>query len=219
MGSSGMTTHTIDRKRLDLGLQVIDFVLLHSVLLQNLMQHVYRVIRMPIVPHKVMLPAVESLFGTIRDELRTNDDDAKLRTVIRIFQSSYQPIQNSKRTTVGQVCQAITGENLRWETIGNVLVMASLCLIHIPARDFTILDPNKRSKQDLVQPFHETTDILTTLTNSSPVANELGVCLKYNHLLLALYRYGDSSMCSISLVPFCCSFSMLPRLTPSREAS
>ena len=193
-GSPGTTTtHTIDRKRLDLGLQIIDFALEHAVLLQNLMRHIYRVIRMPIVPHKLMLPATESLFSTIRAEVPVDDHDAKLRTVIRIFQSSYQPIQATKLTTVHQVCHSITGANLRWETIGNILAMASLCLIHIPSRDFTILDPDKRSKQDLVLPFHGITDTLTTLTSVSPVVNELGVSLKYNQLLLALYRFGDSS--------------------------
>jgi hypothetical protein len=196
------TTHTIDRKRLDLGLQIIDFVLEHAVLLQNLMRHIYLVIRMPIVPHKLMLPAAESLFRTITAEVPVNDDDAKLRTVIRIFQSSYQPIQATKRTTVEQVCHSITGENLRWETIGNILAMASLCLIHIHGRDFTRLDPDKRSKQDLVQPFHGITDTLTTLTSVSPVVNELGVALKYNQLLLALYRFGDSSMFPSSYCPW-----------------
>ncbi|KAK4118003.1 hypothetical protein N657DRAFT_651744 [Parathielavia appendiculata] len=187
------TTHTIDRKRLDVGLQIIDFVLEHSVLLQNLMRHIYRVIRMPIVPHKLMLPATESLFSTIRARVPLNDDEAKLHTVIRIFQSSYQPIQATRTTTVDQVCQLITGENLRWETIGNILAMASLCLIHIQGRDFTLLDPENRSKQELIQPFHGITDALTTLTTASPVVNELGVALKYNQLLLALYRFGDSS--------------------------
>ena len=205
------TTHTIDRKRLDLGLQIIDFVLEHAVLLQNLMRHIYRVIRMPIVPHKLMLPAAESLFRTITAEVPVNDDDAKLRTVIRIFQSSYQPIQATKLTTVEQVCHSITGENLRWETIGNILAMASLCLIHIHGRDFTRLDPEKRSKQDLVQPFHGITDTLTTLTSVSPVVNELGVALKYNQLLLALYRFGDSSMFPSSN----CRFPPLPPSPPA----
>jgi hypothetical protein len=187
------TTHTIDRKRLDLGLHIIDFVLEHAVLLQNLMSHIYRVIRMPIVPHKLMLPAADSLFRTITAQVPANDDDAKLRTVIRIFQSSYQPIQAAKSTTVEQVCHLITGENIRWETMGNILAMAGLCLIHIRGHDFTRLDPQSRSKQDLIQPFHGITDTLTTLINASPMVNELSVALKYNQLLLALYRFGDSS--------------------------
>jgi hypothetical protein len=203
------TTHTIDRKRLDLGLQIIDFVLEHSVLLQNLMRHIYGVIRMPIVPRQLMLPASESLFSTIRAEVPHNDDDAKLRTVIRIFQSSYQPIQATRLTTVDQVCRLITGENLRWEAIGNILAMASLCLIHIQARDFTLLDPDRRSKQDLVQPFHGITDTLTTLTSVSPVVNELGVSLKYNQLLLALYRFGDSS----TFLSRPCTVPFYPRLS------
>ncbi|KAK4149577.1 hypothetical protein C8A00DRAFT_37830 [Chaetomidium leptoderma] len=132
------TTHTIDRKKLDLGLQIIDFVLEYYILLQNLMRHIYSVVRMPIAPHKLMLPAAEALFSTIRAEVAVNDDDAKLRTVIRIFQT-----------------------------------MASLYLIHIYDRDFTLLDPDKRKKQDLVRPFHGITDTLTTLTT--------------------LYRFGDSS--------------------------
>ncbi|KAL2021619.1 hypothetical protein VTK56DRAFT_6972 [Thermocarpiscus australiensis] len=178
-GSPGTTTHTIHWKRLDHGLQIIDFVLEHSVLLQNLMHHIYGVIRTPIVPPKVMLPATESLFGTIRDQVPANDGDAKLRAVLRIFQSSYQPIQGAqgaRLTTVEQVCHSITGENIRWETIGNILAMASLCLIHINAGDFTLLVPDKRSKQDLIRPFHEITDALTRLTSASPVVNELGVC-------------------------------------------
>lgn len=197
-GSPGTTTHTIDRKRLGLGVQIIDFVLEHSVLLKNLIHHVYGVIRMPVVPPKVMLPAAESLFSFIRDEIPRNDDEAKLRVAVRIFQSSYQPILSAtKLATVDQVYRAITAENLRWETIGNILAMAGLCLIHIPDRDFTLLDPARRSKQDLVKPFHEITDTMMTLTSSSPVVNEIGVCLKYNQLLLALYRFGDSSMCSV----------------------
>lgn len=158
------------------------------------MNHIYRVIRMPVVPHKVMIPASELLLSSIRDEVPVDDHDTKLRTVIRIFQNSHQPIRSTKSTSVDEVCQSITGQNLRWETIGNILAMAGLCVIHMPARDFLHLDAERRSKHDLVRPFHEITDTLAALTNASPVVNELGVCLKYNQLLLALYRFGDSSM-------------------------
>ncbi|KAK3356638.1 hypothetical protein B0T25DRAFT_497311 [Lasiosphaeria hispida] len=191
-GSPGTTIHTVDRKRLDLGMQVIDFILEHSVLLQNLMHHIYDVIRMPIVPHKVMLPAVEMLSASIGIP-EMNDVDAKLRTVVRIFQSSYQPIHGGMLATADQVCHSVTGENLRWETIGNILAMASLSLLHIRPHDFALFDPERRSKQSLVQPFHKITDTLISLTSVSPIVNELGVCLKYNQLLLALYRFGDSS--------------------------
>ncbi|KAK0623679.1 hypothetical protein B0T14DRAFT_427237 [Immersiella caudata] len=191
--SSNTTTHTIDRIHLDLGLQIIDFVLAHSTLLQNQLHYVYRVIRMPVVPPKVMLPAVDSLFTTIHNDIPPGDQDAKLRRVIRIFQSSYQPIRATKHSTVDDICRDISGENVRFETIGNVLTMAGLCLIHIPARDFALLDPERRNKQDLMQPFHSITDTVNALLSASPVVNELGVCLKYNQLLLALYRFGDSS--------------------------
>ncbi|KAH6629930.1 hypothetical protein B0J18DRAFT_474431 [Chaetomium sp. MPI-SDFR-AT-0129] len=196
-GSPGTTTHSIDRKRLDLGLQILDFVHEYRVLLRNLMLHIYRVIRMPVVPHKVMLPAVDSLCRLIDHEVAGNDanhdDDAKLRTVIHLFQSSYQAIPGTKLTTPSQVGQSIAGENLRWETIGNMIAMASLCLVHIHDRDLALLDPEKRSKNDLIPPFNSSTDGIMTLTSASPVVNELLVCLKYNHLLLAFHRFGDSS--------------------------
>ncbi|KAK0646731.1 hypothetical protein B0T16DRAFT_414174 [Cercophora newfieldiana] len=191
--SPGTTNHTIDRKRLDLGLQILDFLLEHGALLQNQVNYVHRVIRMPIVPPKIMLPAVESLFSTIRNDIPPNDSDAKLRMVIRIFQNSYQPIRSTKHTTVDEICQEITGENLRWETIGNVLVIAGLCLILIPLRDFAQLDSQRRNKDDLMHSFHDIADVLTTMTSVSPVLNELGVCLKFNQFLLALCRFGDSS--------------------------
>ena len=186
------TTHTVDRKHLDLGLQIIDFVLEHSTLPQNRLHYVYRVIRMPVVPPKVMIPAVDSLFTTIRDDIPSGDQDAKMGRVTRIFQSSYQPIRATKHSSIDEICGDIARDNLRWETIGNVLAMAGLCLIHIPARDFALLDPERRNKQDLMKPFHDITDTVTALLSASPVVNELGVCLKYNQLLLALYRFGDS---------------------------
>lgn len=193
-GSPGTSMTAIDGKKLNLGLQILDFVLEHSVLLRNLTHHIHGVIRMPMVPPKVMLPAAESLFTLLTSGVPPNDTNAKLRIVARIFQSSCQPILDATtQTTVDQVCHAITGDNLRWETLGNVLAMASLCLIHIHDRDFILLDPAKRNKQDLIEPFHKITDTLTKLTSMSPVVNELGVCLRYNQLLLALYRFGDSS--------------------------
>jgi hypothetical protein len=81
--------------------------------------------------------------------------------------------------------------------------MAGLCLIHIPVPDFVLLDPERRNKQDLLRPFHEITDSMTALTSVSPVVNELGVCLKFNQLLLALYRFGDSSAVKPCTHPSC----------------
>jgi hypothetical protein len=190
---SAMTTHTIDSKRLDLGLKVVSFLRGHAQLLRNLMNHIYRVIRMAVMSQTLMMPTVDSLWNII-DDSAVSDDDAKLRTTVRIFQNSYQPIPITKSMTASEFCQLISGENLRWETIGNVLVMASLCLVHIHERDLSLLDPERRSKQDLMAPFYDITDCLVLLTNASPVVNELSVCLKYNQLLLIFHRYGDSSI-------------------------
>lgn len=192
IGSVSKTTHTIDGKLLDLGLQVLDFVREHCVLLRTLTHHIYRVIRMAIVSRKIMFTAVDSLDKIIGDAA-TRDAETKLRTVTHIFQNSYQPIQTTKLTTVEDVCRAVTGENIRWETIGNILIMASLCLVHIHSRDLALLDPEKRSKQDLITPFHTITDSLITLRSASPMVNELVVSLKYSQLLLAFQRFGDSS--------------------------
>ncbi|KAH8690727.1 hypothetical protein BGW36DRAFT_328638 [Talaromyces proteolyticus] len=188
-----VATHTIDPKRLELGLEVVEFLRNNAPLVQNLVKHLHYMGRMYIMPEKLTISALERLWDLIGDEYASADDSYRLQIVIRIFRNSYQPISLTKSSRMDELCHLISGENVRWETIGNMLIMSSLSLLHVHHRDIESVQPGIGDKQDLLTRFHKVIDSLSSLTNASPILNELVVSYKFNRILLLLQRFGDSS--------------------------
>ncbi|PYI28987.1 hypothetical protein BP00DRAFT_349824 [Aspergillus indologenus CBS 114.80] len=190
--SSELGKYTIEPRQLELGLRILDFFGRESRLLKCLTEHIYGLSRMPIVPRTVMLPALSHLWD-IWDQHSMGEDAARLRMVVRIFENTYKPLTTSHKMRAPDLCQAITGVNLRWELIGAVITLASLALIHIPEHTVTLIDAQQRGKSEILPQVLEITEHLSLLTDALPLVNELLVSLKYYQMLLAVSRFGDSS--------------------------
>ncbi|KAE8411493.1 hypothetical protein BDV36DRAFT_301777 [Aspergillus pseudocaelatus] len=186
------TTYTIDPRQLDLGLKILDFLADNAILVRGLVRQVYQIGRTPIIPEVLMLPALEMLWDIFGDYI-AQDEPSRLRTVVRVFENSYQQVPGKLAMHAGELCQWISGKNARWETIGSVMQIATMGLIHTPERDATRIDPQQRSKDVVLAQMLEVTDQLLPLSNALPVVNQLMVCLKYYQMMLASQRFGDSS--------------------------
>ncbi|KAF7596683.1 hypothetical protein BBP40_000606 [Aspergillus hancockii] len=186
------TTQTIDPKQVELGLRILHFLADDKLLLRNILRHVFHISRMPIIPEVLMLPALDILWDSLGD-YATQNEARRLRTVVRIFENSYLPIPIANAMKATELSQLISGKNVRWETIGSVITIAAIGLIHMPERDVTYIDFRKRTKDEILAQLLEVTDHLLPLSNALPVVNELMVCLKYFQMMLASYRFGDSS--------------------------
>ncbi|KAB8207934.1 hypothetical protein BDV34DRAFT_191380 [Aspergillus parasiticus] len=186
------TTYTIDPRQLDLGLKILDFLADNAVLVRGLVVKVYQLGRTPIIPEVLMLPALDMLWDIFEDYI-AQDEPSRLRTVVRVFENSYQQVPGKLAMNVGELCQWISGKNVRWETIGSVIQIAAMGLIHTPERDATRIDPQQRSKDEVLAQMLEVIDQLLPLSNALPAVNQLMVCLKYYQMMLASQRFGDSS--------------------------
>ena len=189
---SSVVTYTIQPDKLELGLQILDFIQEHTTLLHNLVHFVYSTIRMPMIPPKVQFAIADDLTATLAAAALPSAE-AKLCTVVRIFQNSFRPLHTMPCTTADELCALVTGENLRWEVVAAVLVAGAMCLGHITDRELATVDLRGRGREDLVGPFREITDVVLGLVGLSPVPNEFTVCLKYHELLLAFQRFSESS--------------------------
>ncbi|KAE8138668.1 hypothetical protein BDV38DRAFT_281967 [Aspergillus pseudotamarii] len=186
------TTYTIDPRQLDLGLRILDFLADNAILVRGLVKQVYQIGRTPIIPEVLMLPALEMLWDIFGDYI-AQDEPSRLRTVVRVFENSYQQVPGKLAMHAGELCHWISGKNVRWETIGSIIQIATMGLIHTPERDATRIDPQQRSKDVVLAEMLEVTDQLLPLSNALPVVNQLMVCLKYYQMMLASQRFGDSS--------------------------
>ncbi|KAE8326045.1 hypothetical protein BDV39DRAFT_177806 [Aspergillus sergii] len=186
------TTYTIDPRQLDLGLKILDFLADNAVLVRGLVAKVYQLGRTPIIPEVLMLPALDMLWDIFEDYI-AQDEPSRLRTVVRVFENSYQQVPGKLAMNVGELCQWISGKNVRWETIGSVIQIAAMGLIHTPERDATHIDPQQRSKDEVLAQMLEVIDQLLPLSNALPAVNQLMVCLKYYQMMIASQRFGDSS--------------------------
>lgn len=198
MGSLGTAeeptaTHTIEPRRLDMGLQIVAFLCKHAAPIRILVERMYFIARTPILPKTLALPALEHLWDIIENDGNAVNDSSKLPTVIRIFHNSYQPMPITKSTKMDELSRLISGENVRWETICNILVLASLGLLHFYNREVELIGHGQMDKQSLLADFSEINDSLVSLTEESPFLNELSICLKYNQILYAFIRFGESS--------------------------
>ncbi|OGM51313.1 hypothetical protein ABOM_000423 [Aspergillus bombycis] len=187
-----LVSHPISPSQLGLGLQVVEFVQRNLSLLRKLVVHLYSIKYLPILPASVLLPAWESLWHLLRDFDGT-DEQSKACVVSRISHNSHHPIRIAETASVHDLHQHIGGENLRWETIGNVLVMSSYALLHIHNRDLAAADPDKRELSELRTEFQKVTDMLVELAAPVPVCDELGICFRYNRFLLTYRRSVDNS--------------------------
>ena len=187
------TTYTIDPRQLDLGLKILDFLADNAILVRGLVRQVYLIGRTPLIPEVLMLPALDMLWDIFGD-YRTQEEPSRLRTVVRVFENSYQQVPGKLAMRASELCQWISGKNVRWETIGSVMQIATMGLIHTPERDATRIDPQQRSKDVVLAQMLEVTDQLIPLSNALPFVNQLMVCLKYYQMILASQRFGDSSM-------------------------
>ncbi|PYI19636.1 hypothetical protein BO99DRAFT_432544 [Aspergillus violaceofuscus CBS 115571] len=174
-----------------LGVQVLEFVHRNLPLLRNLIVHLYGFNYLPILPEPVLLPGWDTLWNQLVS-FNLADESAKVSLVARIFHISQHPISVTESTSLHSLHRFIGGDSLRWETIGNVLMLANCDLLHIHYRDLAGADPRQREPPVLRSEFQQVIEVFTQLTRALPVCDELSLCLKYNRFLLAYHQSDDS---------------------------
>ncbi|PYH98155.1 hypothetical protein BO71DRAFT_462728 [Aspergillus ellipticus CBS 707.79] len=160
------TTVTIEPTKLNLGFQVVDYLKAHSGVVRGLVRRIYTLGRLAIIPESIMLPTLDGVWELLAGNT-TMGETARLSTI---------------STTLEEYCRRIGGRNLRRETIGNVLVMASICLVHMPESEAVLLDLRRSFRK------------AETLPHLLDMANQMAVCLKYNQMLLASQKWGYSNL-------------------------
>ncbi|GLA48858.1 hypothetical protein AnigIFM63604_004442 [Aspergillus niger] len=187
-------TLTVELERLEQGLRIIDYLNAHATLIRKLVDRMYTLGRLVIIPKVIMRGVLDSLWEALSED-PVQSDALNSRSVVHIFENSYKPMPSGKPIGVEQFCSLITGVNVRWETIGNVLVMACLCLCHIPESEATLLDPSASSTPaQVLSRLREVTNRAIFLCSGLPLCNELVVCLKYNHMLLMSQLWGNTGV-------------------------
>ncbi|RDH32103.1 hypothetical protein BDQ94DRAFT_179887 [Aspergillus welwitschiae] len=185
-------TLTVELERLEQGLRIIDYLNAHATLIRKLVDRMYTLGRLVIIPKVIMRGVLDSLWEALSED-PVQSDPLNSRCAVHIFENSYKPMPSGKPIGVEQFCSLITGVNVRWETIGNVLVMACLCLCHIPESEATLLDPSASSTPaQILSRLREVTNRAIFLCSGLPLCNELVVCLKYNHMLLMSQLWGNT---------------------------
>ncbi|RAH81940.1 hypothetical protein BO86DRAFT_448179 [Aspergillus japonicus CBS 114.51] len=164
-----------------LGVQVLEFVHRNLPLLRNLIVHLYGFNYLPILPEPVLLPGWDTLWNQLVS-FNLADESAKVSLVARIFHISQHPISVTESTSLHSLHRFIGGDSLRWETIGNVLMLANCDLLHIHYRDLAGADPRQREPPVLRSEFQQVTEVFTQLTRALP----------YNRFLLAYHQSDDS---------------------------
>ncbi|OKL57696.1 hypothetical protein UA08_07062 [Talaromyces atroroseus] len=187
------STTTVEPRQLQLGVQVANFVAAHAVLIRKLVDRMYTLGRLVIIPRIIMRQTLDHLWDLFKEN-PSEEDTSYSRAATRMFNNSYRPISITQSTTLEEFCLRITGPNTRWETIGNVLVMACLSLCHISESEIIFLDPNSNcQKSTMLSQFQEMAEQVLAICNGIPLCNELVVCLKYNQMFLASQKWGNSS--------------------------
>ncbi|KAJ5750328.1 hypothetical protein N7533_007356 [Penicillium manginii] len=96
----------------------------------------------------------------------------------QIFRNTSRPMTSHPSMSVKEYCDSFTGENLRWEPIGNL---------------FSIFGQQLVAKDHLLEQVVVATTICINYCDEASSANEILAYLQYNDIMLRTQQYGDSN--------------------------
>ncbi|THC92549.1 hypothetical protein EYZ11_007983, partial [Aspergillus tanneri] len=144
----------------------------------------------PIIAYPLMKTALDSLPQTIG-----GPDTADVQgSCLRMFENSSQRLIVHQSMAIEEYYLGITGLNMRWEVIGNILILAAVTLLDIP--DTRQLDSDQSQDSSglcLLGKLLSAADRCKKLCSKED-GNELTICFYYNYCILATLRHDDSGV-------------------------
>lgn len=152
----------------------------------------------------VIGPLVLSLLPQLREDVQrlTNPENDVYQMYTELTRNTAMPLKISSSMLPSQFHTLLTGKNLRWETLGLVLVTACRSAQYWPADDplFTLEDGRKVDKDRVAEDLLQATNDCITLCQVHGAVNDVMVWLVYTNMLAVSNFYGDN--CAyITVVP------------------
>jgi hypothetical protein len=149
-------------------------------------------------------PLVLSLLPQLREDIQRllypGNDVYSMYT--ELTRNTALPLKVPSSMLPSQFHTLLTGKNLRWETLGLILVTACINAQYWPADDalFTLEDGRKVDKDRIVEDLIQATNDCITLCQVHGAVNDVMVWLVYTNMLAVSDFYGDN--CAyITVVP------------------
>lgn len=185
---------TVEPDRIQSGAEVLLF--LYSLKnRQKLLDRFYLRTWNAIAPEVIMQSTLTSI-DKIFNGFDGNDLMPQLQKLAtQAFRNTSQPITTHPSMTVKEYCDSFTGENLRWEPIGNLFSIFGQQLVITPDNDpdFSQGSDDPGAKDRLLEQVVVATTICLNFCDQASSANEMLAYLQYNDVMLQTQQYGDSS--------------------------
>lgn len=186
---------TVEPDRVQSGAEVLLF-LFNFKDRQKLLDKFYLRTWNAIIPEILMQATLVSL-GRTFDGFDNNNLVSQLqRLATQIFRNTSRPMVTHQSMTIQEYCDSFTGENLRWEPIGNIFSIIGQQLVITPDNDpdFSQESDDPRAKDRLLDQVASASTICLNFCDQASSANEMLAYLQYNDVMLQTQQYGDTSL-------------------------
>jgi hypothetical protein len=141
-------------------------------------------------------PLIMSLLPQLRDDLRqlTAPGTEMSQIYAEMTKNTAKPLKTPSTMISSEFHTLVTGKNLRWETLGLVLVVAASNAQFAPPTDpiFTLDDGRKIDKDVFIEDTIQAVNDCITICQVHGAVNDVMVWLVYTHMLVVSNFYGDN---------------------------
>ncbi|KAL1877723.1 hypothetical protein Plec18167_004689 [Paecilomyces lecythidis] len=189
---SARFTDALDPNRVQPGVEVLR--LLYDVTIFDLLiGQYYERVRVAVMPLRI----IEDVFSSIRrvfSSFNAHDTERRLHDLaIRVHHNSSKPLVTHRSMTFEEYSILFTGENSRWEAVGNIFAIAGMSLMATPDNDPILTQGNVGySKDEVLAQTAEASNICLSFCDKAASANELLAFLQYNDVMRRTQQYGDA---------------------------
>ncbi|CAI7678673.1 unnamed protein product [Penicillium pancosmium] len=162
---------------------------------QKLLDRFYSRTWNAIAPEAVLQATLMSIDRIFNDFDGNNLMPQLQKLATQIFRNTSRPMATHQSMTVHEYCDSFTGQNLRWEPIGNLFSIFGQQLVITPDNDpdFSQGSDDPRAKDRLLEQVVVATTICINFCDQASSANEMLAYLQFNDVMLQTQQYGDSS--------------------------
>ena len=145
-------------------------------------------------------PLVISALPQIREDLEQLSiaGDNLYAAFAEITRNTARPLKVPSTMTGPEFHTLYTGHNLRWETLGLMLVIAGSCAQYTSPEDpiFTLDNGERIDKDKFIEDMIHASNDCITLCQVHGAVNDIMVWLLYNNLMVTSNFYGDNCGCN-----------------------
>ncbi|KAH7077369.1 hypothetical protein FB567DRAFT_535117 [Paraphoma chrysanthemicola] len=144
----------------------------------------------------LLRPLIMSMLPQLRDDVRqlTAAGPEASQMYVQMTKNTVKPLNVPPTMLPSEWHTQVTGSNLRWETLGLVLVLAAFNAQFAPPEDpiFTLEDGMKLHKDDFVEDTIQAVNDCITICQVHGAVNDVMVWLVYIQMLVVSNFYGDN---------------------------